>query len=114
MLLSEIATTRPYRTAYVIKREEADILNSQAHGIAFRVGGADVTGKDGWYISVDDTDLERKTVQYSKDETPHKSKFQFDLKAVQTLRDIIERDDKVEIYFNKPLYGKNTTTINKL
>jgi len=114
MLLSEIATTRPYRIAYVITREEADILNSQAHGIAFRVGGSDVTGLEGWYIKIDDTNLERKTVRYSKDESPHEPKLQFDLNAVQALRNIIKRDEKVEIYFNKPLNGKNTTTINKI
>jgi len=103
MLLSEIAS--PYRTAYKLTREEADLLNSEAYGIAFRVGGADVTGLEGWFIQVKDVNPDKTTVRYAEENKPKKEVSHFGRNARELLIRLSQSNEVYEIGFEKSLNG---------
>jgi len=103
MLLSEIAS--PYRTAYKLTREEANLLNSEAYGIAFRVGGADVSGLEGWFIQVKDVNPDKTTVRYATKNQPTKEISQFGRNARELLIRLSKSKEIFEIGFEKSLNG---------
>ena len=111
MLLSEIAS--PYRTAYKLTREEADLLNSEAYGIAFRVGGADVTGLEGWFIKTDDVNPDATTLQYATKNQPKKLMSRFGRNAREILIRLQQSNEIYEISFDKPLNGKTKKIITR-
>jgi len=111
MLLSEIAS--PYRTAYKLTREEANLLNSEASGIAFRVGGADVTGLDGWFIQVKDVNPDKTTVRYATENKPKKEVSHFGRNAREILLRLLDSNEIYEIGFDKPLNGPTRKIITR-
>jgi hypothetical protein len=103
MLLSEIAS--PYRTAYKLTRKEANLLNKEAPGIAFRVGGADVSGLEGWFIQTKDVNPDRTTVRYATKNQPKKEIPMFGRNARELLIRLSKSNEIFEISFEKSLNG---------